>query len=203
MDAHPGRSAAGAIRPQDLLDLGDYERARPAMRAAAMQARALRRVQIGPDASLVFENRETVTYQIQEMLRSERLARPEEVAHEVETYNELMPGPSELSATLFLEFADPEARPARLADLVGIERSLRLEIGGESTAARFDARQIDPERVSAVQFVRFPLSGSMRQGLFDGSTARLRIDHPRYRHEAVLQPDTVEALAHDLEAAAG
>jgi hypothetical protein len=163
----------------------------------------VRRVEIGPDASLVFENRETVRYQIQEMLRSERLARPEDVAHEVETYNELLPGRSELSGTLFFEYSDPQVRAARLAELIGIESSLRLDVGGESVAARFDTRQIDAERVSAVQFVRFPLSPAMRQGLFDGTTVRLRFEHPLYAHEAVLPPDVVEALAHDLEEMAG
>src|SRR5262245_34793232 len=135
------------IQPDEILDLGDYERARDRLRRAAMDARALRRVAIGPDATLSFENRTTVLYQLQEMLHAERLARPEEIAHELETYNELLPGPTELSATLFFEFPDPALRARRLVELVGIERHVRLDIGersgavprAESSLARFDS----------------------------------------------------------------
>ena len=190
------------IRLEDILDLGDYERSRDSLRPRAMAARALRRVDVGPHASMAFENRTTLLYQVQEMLRTERIVRPAEIAHEVETYRELLPRPFELSATLLFEFTDAATRPARLAELIGIERHLELAVGPLAIAARFDARQIDAERVSAVQFVRFALGveglAEMRRGLPVG----VRITHPRYRHETLLAPATVDALVADLEEAA-
>jgi hypothetical protein len=187
-----------AIRPSEILDLGDYERARPELRARAMAARAARRVSIGPAATIVFENRETVRYQIQEMLRAERIVGSAEIAHEIETYSELLPGPGELSATLMLEFPDAVERPRRLAELVGLERHVVLEVGAARVPARFDPQQLDPERVSAVQFVRFPL-GDALAALRRGAPARLAIDHPCYGHTADLPPAVVAAILSDLE----
>jgi uncharacterized protein DUF3501 len=189
------------IRSGEILDLRDYEHARARIRASAMAARAARRVQVGPSASVGFENRETVRYQIQEMLRAERIADPAGVAHEIETYGELLPGAAELCATLMLEFPDPDERARRLAELVGLERHLHLRAGDVHVAARFDERQIDPDRVSAVQFVRFPLPEAALAALRAGRPAALCIDHPAYRHEAALAPGTIAALLGDIEQA--
>ena len=186
------------IRPEEILDLGDYQRARSEFQKRAMAARAQRRVLVGPAASFTFENRETVRYQIQEMLRAERIAAPEQVAHEIDTYSELLPGPAELSATLMLEFSDPEKRARHLGELVGLERHVHLVAGESRAPARFDETQLDPDRVSAVQFVRFPLGGPVLTALGRGDPVRLRIDHPAYTHEAELPAATVAALLRDL-----
>jgi len=188
------------IRLSEILDLGDYERARGELRARAIAARGARRVAIGPAATLAFENRETVRYQIQEMLRAERIATPDQVAHEIATYNELLPGPAELSATLMLEFPDEAERARRLAELVGLERHLRLEVASTRVAARFDLRQLDPDRVSAVQFVRFPLFDALL-ALRRGEPVRAIIDHPKYTHSATLPAAVVAGLRSDLEQA--
>ena len=186
------------LRPDDILDLGEYERQRDSIRKSAMAARNLRRIHLGPNATLVFENRETVLYQIHEMCRAERLAKPEQVAHEVETYTELLPSSTELSATLLIEFPEKEERNQRLKELLGLEDHLRFDIDGERSKASFDKRQIDVERLSSVQFVRFPISGAQRESLASGRPVTILSDHTNYRHEAVLTSGAVKALSDDL-----
>ena len=167
------------ISRDEIIDLGDYEHSRDAIRASAIAARGLRRVLVGPNATLSFENRETVRYQILEMLRAERIAKDADVQHEIETYSDLLPSSDELSATLMFEFSDENARSVHLRDLVGFENHLRIEFDGAGASkAFFDRRQIDSDRISAVQFVRFPISDAQGKALSRG--ARVVADHPRY-----------------------
>lgn len=194
-------TASYEIRLEDVLDLGDYERRRDEIRREAMKARNLRRVQLGPNATIAFENRETVLYQIQEMCRAERLAKPEHVQHEIETYNELLPSGSELSATLLLEYPDKAERDERLTELLGLEEHLGFVVAGETSGAVFDKRQIDVDRLSSVQFVKFPLSDSQREALIGGSTAKIVSDHPKFTYEMTLSDDVARALASDLQQA--
>lgn len=201
----PGRPATvnttmiHPITPDEILDLGDYERQREGIRAKAMAARAARRITVGPAATFSFESRETLRYQIQEILRAERIAKPVDVLHEIETYSELLPSADELSATLMFEFPDPAERNERLAALVGVETHLRLEIDGAgSSAATFDQRQLDAEKVSAVQFIRFPLTDAQRNRVIAGARMTLAIDHPAYVHSSELRMETAIALAADL-----
>jgi hypothetical protein len=183
-----------------ILDLGDYERQRDEIRARAMSARAIRRIELGPNATLAFENRETVAYQIQEMLRAERIAKEPDVAHEIETYSDLLPAADELSATLMFEFPEAGARDVHLRDLVGFEDHLHVELDGAGrSTAFFDRRQIDADRISAVQFVRFPLDAAQRQALARGAGIRVVADHPKYAHAVALAPQTRDALAKDVD----
>jgi len=183
----------------EILDLGDYERQRDEIRARAMSARAIRRIELGPHATVAFENRETVRYQIQEMLRAERIAREPEVAHEIETYSDLLPSSDELSATLMFEFPEPDARDVNLRDLVGFEKHLHLDFDGAGIAtAYFDRRQLDADRISAVQFIRFPLDRAQREVLARGTRVRVVADHPRYTHRVAIPSRTSQALARDL-----
>ena len=185
------------ITPEEILDLGDYERRRDGIRASAIAARGVRRVELGPNATLSFENRETVRYQIQEMLRVERIAKEAEVRHEIETYSDLLPSPDELSATLMFEFADEASRPLHLHDLVGFEDHLRIEFDGAAASkAYFDRRQLDADRISAVQFVRFPITDAQRKALAKG--ARVVADHPRYTYAVELPPATRQSLLADI-----
>jgi len=189
------------IRPEEILDLGDYERQRDDIRRSAMQARALRRLAIGPNATLAFENRETIRYQILEMCRAERLARTDQVQHEIETYNEMLPSRSELAATLLLEFPENPEREKRLKQLLGLEEHLRFVIAGVETPASFDKRQIDVERLSSVQFVRFSLSDIQRAALINGERASVFADHPHFVHDVALSAALMAALATDLQEA--
>jgi Protein of unknown function (DUF3501) len=187
------------VSRDEILDLGDYERRRDEIRQRAIAARALRRIELGPNATLAFENRETVVYQIQEMLRAERIARDEEVRHEIATYTDLLPSPNELSATLMFEFPASDERSVHLAELVGFEDDLRLEVEGAGGAkACFDRRQIDEDKLSAVQFIRFPLTGEQLRAIVAGARLQVMADHPRYRHTRVIPDATARALAADL-----
>jgi hypothetical protein len=192
------------IPRSEILDLGEYERNRDSIRAGAMRARTMRRLELGPNATVAFENRETVRYQIQEMLRAERIAKEAEVQHEIETYSDLLPTSDTLSATLMFEFPDEQTRAVHLRDLVGFEDHLRLEINGAGTSkAWFDRRQLDADRISAVQFVRFALDERQRRALESGATARLTSDHPKYACSVDLPEQTRRGILADLGTADG
>ena len=136
------RTTIRLIPRHDILDLGDYERRRDEIRASAIAARQLHRVPLGSNAVLSFENRETLTYQIMEMLRAERVAKEPEVLHEIETYSELLPAPDELSATMLIEFPEKAERDVRLVQMLGLDRHLRIELGGAGSANRRRATQL-------------------------------------------------------------
>jgi hypothetical protein len=187
------------IASDEILDLGDYERRRDEIRASAVRARRERRVALGPNATLTFENRETVRYQIQEMLRAERIAKPEEVEHEIETYSDLLPTDCELSATLMFELPEEIERTRKLTALRGFESHLHLDIVGSAAPARFDRRQIGEERLSSVQFIRFALTPAQRDALRRGAELRLVSDHPAYAHTAPIDAAAARAIASDLE----
>lgn len=200
-EPEPAERRTNRIDRAEILDLGDYERQRDAIRPKAIAARGVRRIELGPNATLAFENRETVTYQIHEMLRAERIAKDAEVEHEIETYSDLLPSAGELSATLMFEFPEAGDRALRLHDLVGFEDHLRLELGeGGASVARFDRRQLDSDRISAVQFVRFPLDAAQRDALARGA-ARVVADHPRYAFTVEIPPGMSRALRADLDEA--
>ena len=186
-----------------ILDLGDYERKRDEIRPLAMRARNLRRVALGPNATFAFENVETLAYQVNEMLRAERIAKEPEVRHEIETYSELLPTSSSLSGTLLIEFPEPKERAVRLAEMLGLDQHLRVEIEGSGAAvAEFDQRQIDEGRLSSVQFVRFNLDAAQHEKIPAGAKLAIVSDHPAYRHRVDVAPETAAALADDLRAAA-
>ncbi|HET8797999.1 MAG TPA: DUF3501 family protein, partial [Thermoanaerobaculia bacterium] len=125
-----------------------------------------------------------------------------EVEHEIETYSDLLPSSDELSATMMFEFPSADTRATHLSELVGFEDRLRIEFDGAGSAkAYFDRRQLDADRISAVQFIRFPLDAAQREALARGNGIRLAADHPRYTHTAELSAETARALARDLEEA--
>ncbi|MFA6957208.1 MAG: DUF3501 family protein [Thermoanaerobaculia bacterium] len=193
-------TTARLIPRSDILDLGDYERRRDEIRSSAMAARLLRRVALGPNIILSFENRETLTYQILEMVRAERIVKEPEILHELETYSELLPAPDELSATMLIEFPEKEERDVRLVQLLGLDEYLRVEFEGAGSApAAFDQRQIDVERISSVQFVRFAMTPAQVAALRAGARVSVVSDHQKYLHSALIPAATVKALAADLD----
>jgi hypothetical protein len=147
--------------------------------------------------TFLFENRETVRYQIQEMMRIERMQNLREIAHEVATYNELIPGPGELSASLLIEYETPEERDVWLRALRGLERHVWLETGGLRTPARFDDRQISTERLSAVQYLKFQLTPEQVAAFPHKAT--LVVDHPEYHAEQELTAEQRQELAADFD----
>lgn len=195
------------LEPSDLLDLEDYEQVRPAYREALIALKRRRRLAIGEQVSLVFENRETLRFQVQEMLRVERIGDPERIQHELDVYNELIPGPDELSATLFVEITEAGRIRSELDRLVGIDEHVSLVLGAPDAArtipARFDPKQMEEDRISAVQYLRFSLEAAEAEAFGQPEVpARIRIDHPSYHAEATIPDATRRELLADLRGGA-
>lgn len=186
---------------EDLTNLHEYELERGNFRGRVIQTKARRRVALGPLMTLVFENRDTVRFQIQEMLRVERIVQPEKVLHELETYNELLPGEGELAATLFIEITDPERVQAILDGFIGLDEPgrLQLTIGPSAYPAIFAPGQSREDRISAVHYIRFRPGEEGRAALSSGARAALEVTHGDYRHRQELSAGTVEELIRDLD----
>ncbi len=188
------------VQRSELLDLGAYEEVRERFRARILGVKRPRYVALGRAMTLLFENRDTVLYQVQEMLRTERITQEKAIAHELLTYNELVPAEHELSATIFIEFPEREERERMLTSLAGVEDDFYLSVEGERLAVIPDERGTDPTRTMAVQYVKFPLSAAAEQALKSGrGGVAVGVDHPAYRAEVVLPPETLASLRDDLE----
>ena len=189
------------LKPGDLLSLEEYHHRRAAMRAEVLAHKRRRQAPIGPHLTLYFEDRLTMQYQVQEMLRAERIFESEAIAEELESYNPLIPDGSNLKATMMLEYPDAAERRAALQKLAGVEHAVYLEVGALGrVAARADEdlpRSTD-DKTSAVHFLRFELDAAMRAALKSGAPLKLGVDHDRYRHELAAPPSLVAALTADL-----
>ena len=183
------------VRPPRL-----YERARDAARQRVIELKKARRIPLGPDVTLVFENRDTLTFQVEEMLRAEHLEEPRKIAAELEVYNSLIPDAGELSATLFVEIPRAEAIRPTLNRLVGIDEHVRLEIDGVAIPGEFEAGRSEDDRISAVQYLRFRIPPEAQGRLrTPGAAVALLTDHPSYRHRQELSEASRAALAADLD----
>ncbi len=186
-----------------LQNLHEYELARPEFRRRVIEKKALRRVSVGPLVTLVFENRDTVLFQIQEMLRAERIVEPAKIQEEIDVYNSLLPEPGEVAATLFVEVTE-EARVKPILDsFIGLDegRSLWMEIGGRRYFANFEEGHGREDKISAVHYIRFPLGPEGSSALAGAGRARLVLSHGENRGEAELSPETVSELLKDLTGA--
>ena len=188
------------MRPVDLSEIkniADYELLRPQWRPQVMALKERRRVRLGGHLTFLFENQATVRYQIQEMLRIERIVKPADIAHEVNTNNELIPAAGELCACLLIEYETPVERDLRLRELLGLEHHIGIEVNGRRSPARFDGRQISTDRLSAVQYVKFQLTPEQVAKFPQG--AKLVADHPKYSVEQALNAEQLAELAADLK----
>jgi Protein of unknown function (DUF3501) len=189
------------IGADELLNLYDYEKVRQARRQAIIALKADRRVAVGRYLSFVFENRETVWFQIQEMIRAERIVDETRIADELEVYNTLLPGVGELAATMFIEIGESAQIQPVLDSLLGIDTGghVRLEVGGHVVVGDFETGHSDEERgkLSAVHFVRFALPPAARRA-FAGAEVALVADHPGDPGRTVLSPATRKQLVEDL-----
>ena len=188
------------ITPLEVLPVNTYDRVRPLLRPLCIAEKTRRRLAVGPHLTLMFENRQTVWYQIQEILRTERIFEDAAINAEVETYNELLPRPGELFATLLIEYADPAERDAELARLVGLERHLWMVLDGRRVGARFDERQMSADQISAVQFIAFSLGPDAdRFGeLAAAGKVAVEADHPHLSVRAPIEGPLAAALSDDL-----
>ncbi|HTO06741.1 MAG TPA: DUF3501 family protein [Myxococcota bacterium] len=187
------------VQRDQLLDLTAYERIRPEFLARTIARKRPRRISVGDRLTFIFENRDTVLFQIQEMLRAERTVKEEKIEDELAVYNELVPGANELSATLMIEIPEMKQIRAELDRLIGIDEHVSLEVGGERVRASFDRKQFESDRISAVQYVRFPLGPTLACRFCDRKVeVALRVDHPNYRESTALTGESRESLIGDL-----
>ena len=186
---------------KEILPFDQYEILRPRLRPLIIAEKQRRRLALGDHLTLLFENGQTVWYQVEEMVRSERLKDEDAIRHEIDTYNELLPRPGELTATMLIEYPDDVQRDAALRALVGLERHFWIRIGDRREPARFDNRQFDTDRVSAVHFVRFPLGGLDQADFLQFAAAgkiAIEVDHPALVARAEITGPIALALAADL-----
>lgn len=190
------------MRPLTLEDIADrhtYESVREEYRQRIIDLKHRRRLAVGDRVTLVFENRETLRFQVQEMTRVEKIDAPQAIQQELDVYNELMPADGELSATLFIEIPDLESIRAELDRLIGIDEHVFLAVGDETIRADFDPKQMEEDRISAVQYIRFRLPPAQCERFADPRVpVRVVIEHPAYRAEAALSERMRETLAADL-----
>ena len=186
----------------DLFSLEQYAEKRPSFRAQVIEHKKHRRVDIGPNLSLYFEDRLTIQYQVQEMLRIERIFEADAIQEELDAYNPLIPDGDNLKCTAMLEFEDVELRRERLAQLVGVENLVWLQVDGFDKVyaiANEDLDRSTDEKTSAVHFMRFELTEGMKSALQGGAALRFGTDHAGYPYTTEVAAETRAALGADLD----
>ena len=192
------------LTPEDLDSIETYRQKRPAVRAAIMEHKINRRIALGPNVTLHFEDRMTMRYQVQEMLRAENITDTAEIHEELETYNALIPDGSNWKATLMIEFEDEAERQVALRRLVGIENKIWIQAGDHARvfpiADEDLERTSDDGKTSAVHFLRFELNDEMIRSLQQGAVIRMGCDHAEYPQEIRLEAQQQQSLLRDLDA---
>jgi len=191
------------LEASDLMGLEAYHKSRPAFREKVMAHKRDRQVAVGPNATLYFEDWLTIQYQVQEMLRIERIFESEAIDDELQAYVPLIPDGSNLKATFMVEFADPEERRRELARLVGIEEKVYIQVSGCDRVyaiADEDLERATEEKTSAVHFLRFELTAPMKSALQSGAELSIGIDHSNYSHLVAAIPAAARnSLIADLD----
>ena len=178
----------------DLMSLERYSRERSDFRTRVIAHKRNRQVNVGPNTMWLFEDRLTVQYQVQEMLRTERIFEAEGIAEELAAYNPLIPDGSNWKVTFLIEYPDPEVRRVQLEKLRGIEDRCWVQVSGFERVFAIADEDLEREnevKTSAVHFLRFELSEVMSAGLRGGAALSIGIDHPEYRHQISPAPDNV------------
>lgn len=185
----------------DLYSLEKYSAIKTEYRARVMEHKKHRRVPIGEHATLYFEDALTMQYQVQEMLRLERIFESEGIQEELDVYNPLIPNGSNWKATFMVEYDDVEERKKALAKLIGIEDTVWVRVGDFEKVFAISNEDLDrtaPDKTSAVHFMRFELTPEMIAAAKQGAAIKAGIDHPAYRKETELPQDKRDSLAGDL-----
>lgn len=183
----------------DIRGPKQYAAIRDDLRKRVIEMKRVRRVSVGPQVTIVFENRATMIFQIEEMCRAESISEPEKIQEEIDVYNKVLPDDGQLGATLLIPITDEAQIASTLQRLVGLHEHVWLVVGGERIKAEFDPEQFQTDKLAAVQYLKFTLSPTAGKALATPGTAvAIAIDHPNYRHEARLGEPSRESLAQDL-----
>ena len=190
------------LKPSDLFSLEQYSRDRPAIRARTMEHKRSRQVGVGPNIMWLFEDRITIQYQVQEMLRAERIFEAEGIEDELASYNPLIPDGSNWKVTLLIEFPDENERRVQLSRLKGVEDRCWVQVAGHARVfaiADEDLERENDDKTSSVHFLRFELTAPMIASMKGGAALSLGVDHDHYRHEINPVSGAVQAsLKSDL-----
>ena len=182
----------------DILGRERYGAERDAIRRRVIEHKRSRRVQVGDRLTFVFEDRATIWYQTQEMVWVEQITDLDAIREELAVYNELLPGRGELSATLLIGIEDQTRVKEELHHLIGIDEHVVLEVGPDRIPARFEEGRKTSERISAVQYVRFPLGAAPCRRLVTGETLAIAVAHPNYRVRADIPAPVRSSLAAEV-----
>jgi hypothetical protein len=186
----------------DIKDLREYERERDAFRAEIITMKKKRRIHVGDIVTMVFENAATMRFQIQEMARVERLIRDEQIEHELETYNDLIPETGQLSSTLFIEITDDQALRYWLPRLTAIQDHVHIDVGGARSTGRerdIDRLTRESEMTTTVHYLKFDFTDAQRAAFVDGPVT-IVIDHPEYQEHTELTDEQRNELLGDFAA---
>lgn len=188
---------------QDLMSLEDYAQQRDDIRRQVMEAKKARRILVGPHVMMHFENRFIMQYQIQEMLRAEKIFEADGIQEELDAYNPLIPDGNNWKATMMIEFPDPAERAVQLSKLIGIEDKTWMQVAGHDkvfSIANEDLERSTEEKTSSVHFMRFELTAEMVAATKSGAAISVGIEHENYNHSIELDEDSRQSLVADLAA---
>lgn len=190
------------LQRSDLYSLENYAVIRDEFRAEVMLHKKNRFIQLGENLRLLFEDRLTMQYQVQEMLRIEKIFDAEGINEELGAYNPLIPDGQNLKAVMMIEFSEVEERKKALAKLIGVERKTWLKVEGFDRVypiANEDLDRETDEKTSSVHFMRFEFSEAMIKALKEGASINAGVDHPEYQHEIMLDEFVRESLLSDFD----
>ena len=189
------------IQKSDLLNIIDYEKQRDTYRSELIDYKKNRRFKLGPNILITFENSKTMKFQIQEMMRAERMVHDSQIEEELNVYNPLIPGGDELSATLFIEITDPEKIRPVLDSFIGLTEGANVffEIDGEKVVAEFEEGREKEDNISSVHYIRFPFTEEQKNNFVKNSSLiSIHIDYGEYSHSIVLDDNMKNSLADDF-----
>jgi Protein of unknown function (DUF3501) len=179
------------VARDELVDYQTYADTRSETRARVMELKKPRRIHLGEHLTFLFENRDTIRYQVQEMMRAERIVRDAEIQHELDTYNAVLGGPGELGCTLLIEIESPEQRDVLLREWLGLPAALYARLDdGTRVHATYDPAQVGEDRLSSVQYLKFAVGGRV--------PVALGVDLDALKTEAELSEAQLAALGDDL-----
>ena len=189
------------LERQDLLTLEEYAEKRSSIRQETIQVKKLREVHLGEHIRMIFENKQTVQYQVQEMLRIEKIFESSEIQDELDVYNALVPNGANLKATMMIEYSDVAERIVALTELIGVEKSIYFQVGNHERAFPICNEDLEREtdvKTSAVHFMRFEFTQEMIHDFIAGSAIKVGSTHPNYDYEMTLGTESQKVLSGDF-----